>query len=160
MLFTTTRCSTSRTDTWGSWTSPPPKITLWFSYEGKQEQQQSAQFPWWSRSMCEWQCCHYLLPWLNGNSCELQYNCFFSLSEAAGTQCSACPITQLKTLFFSALYVQLNDLGESHSVMLHFPCIYISCFVLLQRASNAENSTYDLYCLPKSSDSQNPDGKE
>lgn len=30
---------------------------------------------------------------------------------------------------------------------------------MLQRASNAENSTYDLYALPKTSDSQNPDGK-
>ncbi|XP_022308214.2 coatomer subunit alpha-like [Crassostrea virginica] len=32
--------------------------------------------------------------------------------------------------------------------------------LLCTRASNAENSTYDLYCLPKSSDSQNPDAPE
>lgn len=30
---------------------------------------------------------------------------------------------------------------------------------LLQRATNLENSTYDLYSIPKESDSQNPDGK-
>lgn len=29
----------------------------------------------------------------------------------------------------------------------------------LQRASNLENSTYDLYTIPKDADSQNPDGK-
>ena len=28
----------------------------------------------------------------------------------------------------------------------------------LQRSSNVENSTYDLYTVPKDSDSQNPDG--
>ena len=28
----------------------------------------------------------------------------------------------------------------------------------LQRASNLENSTYDLYTIPKDADSQNPDG--
>jgi len=28
----------------------------------------------------------------------------------------------------------------------------------MQRASNVENSTYDLYTVPKDSDSQNPDG--
>ncbi|XP_048728495.1 coatomer subunit alpha-like [Ostrea edulis] len=32
--------------------------------------------------------------------------------------------------------------------------------ILCTRASNAENSTYDLYALPKSSDSQNPDAPE
>ncbi|XP_061177948.1 coatomer subunit alpha-like isoform X2 [Saccostrea echinata] len=32
--------------------------------------------------------------------------------------------------------------------------------LLCTRASNAENSTYDLYALPKSSDSQNPDAPE
>ncbi|XP_062572484.1 coatomer subunit alpha-like, partial [Saccostrea cucullata] len=32
--------------------------------------------------------------------------------------------------------------------------------LLCTRASNAENSTYDLYTLPKSSDSQNPDAPE
>lgn len=29
----------------------------------------------------------------------------------------------------------------------------------LQRASNLENSTYDLYTIPKDADSQNPDGR-
>lgn len=29
----------------------------------------------------------------------------------------------------------------------------------MQRATNLENSTYDLYSIPKESDSQNPDGK-
>ena len=32
-------------------------------------------------------------------------------------------------------------------------------FFLLQRTSNVENSTYDLYAIPKDSDSKNPDGK-
>ena len=34
-----------------------------------------------------------------------------------------------------------------------------NCFSL-QRASNVENSTYDLYAIPKDSDSQNPDAPE
>ena len=29
----------------------------------------------------------------------------------------------------------------------------------VQRAANVENSTYDLYGVPKDSDSQNPDGQ-
>lgn len=43
---------------------------------------------------------------------------------------------------------------------------YLSCCVEcysvchLQRATNLENSTYDLYSIPKESDSQNPDGKK
>ena len=43
---------------------------------------------------------------------------------------------------------------------------YLSCCVKcysvfhLQRATNLENSTYDLYSIPKESDSQNPDGKK
>uniref|UniRef100_A0A673WU37 Coatomer subunit alpha n=1 Tax=Salmo trutta TaxID=8032 RepID=A0A673WU37_SALTR len=34
------------------------------------------------------------------------------------------------------------------------------CLLLLQRATNLENSTYDLYAIPKESDSQNPDAPE
>ena len=35
-----------------------------------------------------------------------------------------------------------------------------STVVVSQRTSNADNSTYDLYQVPKSSDSQNPDAPE
>ena len=31
--------------------------------------------------------------------------------------------------------------------------------LLCSRASNVENSTYDLYAIPRDADSQNPDGK-
>lgn len=37
---------------------------------------------------------------------------------------------------------------------------FSNSFYSLQRATNLENSTYDLYSIPKESDSQNPDGKE
>lgn len=38
----------------------------------------------------------------------------------------------------------------------------VECYSVfhLQRATNLENSTYDLYSIPKESDSQNPDGKK
>ena len=36
---------------------------------------------------------------------------------------------------------------------------FIFAFIHLQRTSNVENSTYDLYAIPKDSDSKNPDGK-
>lgn len=39
------------------------------------------------------------------------------------------------------------------SYLENFPPIFV------QRASNLENSTYDLYTIPKDADSQNPDGK-
>ena len=34
----------------------------------------------------------------------------------------------------------------------------MNCFPISQRTSNVENSTYDLYAIPKDSDSKNPDG--
>lgn len=44
---------------------------------------------------------------------------------------------------------------------LKYLCCCVECFSVfhLQRATNLENSTYDLYSIPKESDSQNPDGK-
>lgn len=45
---------------------------------------------------------------------------------------------------------------------LKYLCCCVECFSVfnLQRATNLENSTYDLYSIPKESDSQNPDGKK
>lgn len=40
-----------------------------------------------------------------------------------------------------------------------FQCCFLNMSSFsLQRASNLENSTYDLYTIPKDADSQNPDG--
>lgn len=44
--------------------------------------------------------------------------------------------------------------------MICFPYMLCNALYRLQRATNLENSTYDLYSIPKESDSQNPDGKE
>ena len=44
--------------------------------------------------------------------------------------------------------------------MSHIYEIYVKkCLSSLQRTSNVENSTYDLYAIPKNSDSKNPDGE-
>lgn len=40
----------------------------------------------------------------------------------------------------------------------HLGCPSLTDRSLPQRASNLENSTYDLYTIPKDADSQNPDG--
>ena len=40
-----------------------------------------------------------------------------------------------------------------------FYTYYLVC-CSFQRASNVENSTYDLYAIPKTEDSQNPDAPE
>lgn len=38
-------------------------------------------------------------------------------------------------------------------------CVFVHFFLFpFQRATNLENSTYDLYSIPRESDSQNPDG--
>lgn len=47
-----------------------------------------------------------------------------------------------------------------HSLRLGFPMFLLIYLCLFQRATNLENSTYDLYSIPKESDSQNPDGKQ
>lgn len=46
--------------------------------------------------------------------------------------------------------------------MLKYVICGVECqsIFLLQRATNLENSTYDLYSIPKESDSQNPDGNK
>lgn len=41
-----------------------------------------------------------------------------------------------------------------------FLCFQCNALYFMQRATNLENSTYDLYSIPKESDSQNPDGNE
>lgn len=45
-------------------------------------------------------------------------------------------------------------------MFIYFPYVLCNSHDLLQRATNLENSTYDLYSIPKESDSQNPDGKK
>ncbi len=41
---------------------------------------------------------------------------------------------------------------------IKFICVFNFFLFLFQRATNLENSTYDLYSIPRESDSQNPDG--
>lgn len=72
--------------------------------------------------------------------------------------CSTCHTTQPRTLSFSAQWVHLVAwCAKELPVRLWNPIS--KRFLCLQRASNLENSTYDLYAIPKDADSQNPDGR-
>lgn len=74
------------------------------------------------------------------------------------SQCSACPTTLLRMLSCSVLWVTLSNNTLVNSLFSIFILMFF--FTSFKRATNLENSTYDLYTIPKESDSQNPDGKE